>query len=285
MPSSISKLLTGKKKAAKQFRRGSKTFRHNKNLRQKISAKKQYSKDKRIGKRFTRVARGLVDKLRSSIIHANQLEEPCAICLMPLEEISNTTELVCKHIYHTDCLINSFRIGFNVRCAQCRQPIRSQIISDLLSNSPQDRLVVAKVVLMEAEVARDEVMEVGSVSRMAVTLRGLISQSRETAERAMERAEAARVAELRAERRAAWLMQRSVPIAVIEARDRATVEVRDALAASNTVARDAMNRWQRMADTRIAAMEAVRVAAVRVAEIAEAAARVEVETQAEAEAA
>lgn len=279
MPSSTSKLLTRKKKAAQQFRRGSKTFRHKKNLRQKISVKKLYTKDKRKDKRFTRVARGLVNKLRSSIIHANILEETCAICLMPLEEISNITELVCKHIYHTDCLINSFRIGFNVRCAQCRQPIRSQIISDLLSNSPQDRLVVAKVVLMEAEAARDEVMEVGRVSSMAVMLRGLISQSRETAERAMERAEAARVAAARAERRAAWLMRRSAPRAVIEARDRAAVEARDALAASNTVALDAMNRWQRMTDRRMAAMEAVRVA-----EIAEAAARVEVETQAEAEA-
>jgi hypothetical protein len=141
-------------------------------------------------------------------------------------------------------------------------------------------LIVAKVVLMEAKAAADEVMEEGTVSRMAVMLRGLISQSRDTAERAVERAAAARAAELRAERRAAWMMRRSVPRAVIEASDRATVEARDALAALNTVALDAMNRWQRMTDRRTAAMEAVRVAetAVRAA----AAARVEVETQAEA---
>jgi hypothetical protein len=57
MPSSTYKSLTRKKKAAQQFRRGSKTFRHKKNLRQKISVKKLYTKYKRKGKRFTRVAR------------------------------------------------------------------------------------------------------------------------------------------------------------------------------------------------------------------------------------
>ena len=91
MPSSTSKSLTIKKKAAKQFRRGSKTFRHKKNLRQKNSVKKLYTKDKRKGKRFTRVARGFVatlknklnlanpqgfaERFRNSINHANQLEE------------------------------------------------------------------------------------------------------------------------------------------------------------------------------------------------------------------
>ena len=54
------KLVTRKKKAAQQFRRGSKTFRHNKNLRQNISVKKLYTKGKNVGKQYRRVTRGFL---------------------------------------------------------------------------------------------------------------------------------------------------------------------------------------------------------------------------------
>jgi len=122
MPSSTYKSLTRKKKAVKQFRRGSKTFRHKKNLRQKISVKKLYRKDKRKGKRFTRVARGFVnvfrnkvndgnpqgfaERFRNSINLANQLEETDTIqdilnnIILSIErkereEINETKETEC----------------------------------------------------------------------------------------------------------------------------------------------------------------------------------------------
>jgi len=147
MPSSTYKSLRRKKKAAQQFRRGSKTFRRKKNLRQKISVKKLYRKDKKIGKRFTRVARGFVDDLRAAVIHANKLEETCVFCLTPLEEISNTTELVCGHKFHTTCLINSLIIGHNYKCSLCRRPIFNKELEDyikyVLSVAPEEGLVRA----------------------------------------------------------------------------------------------------------------------------------------------
>ena len=153
MPSSTSKLLTRKKKAAQQFRRGSKTFRHKKNLKQKISVKKLYTKDKRKGKRFTRVARGFVDDLKAAVIHANKLEETCVFCQMPIEEISNATELVCGHIFHTDCLIKALSKGF-IKCPLCKAQIFSNYfgtyITNLLSYSPHEALNNAEAVLDRA---------------------------------------------------------------------------------------------------------------------------------------
>ena len=158
MPSSASKLLTRKKKAV---RRGSKTFRHKKNLRQNINAKKQYTKDKK----FRRVARGFVDKLRSSIIHAEQSEErerererereneirdtECPVCQEEMTE-DEATKLNCSHKFCNKCLITALQTD-NLKCPLCRKPIGGEISRRLLTESPQDMLIVAKEVLMEAE--------------------------------------------------------------------------------------------------------------------------------------
>jgi len=149
MPSSTSKSLTRKKKAVKQFRRGSKTFRHKKNLRQKISVKKLYRKDKRKGKRFTRVARGLVNDLRRKVNDA--ITPECPICLEEMTD-DEATELKCNHKFHSRCLIQALRKD-NLVCPLCRKPIGSEISRTLLTESPQDMLIVAKAVLIEAEAA------------------------------------------------------------------------------------------------------------------------------------
>ena len=170
MPSSTYKSLTRKKKAAQQFRRGSKTFRHKKNLRQKISAKKLYTKDKKIGKRFTRVARGFVDDLKAAVNYANKLEEidrenkeketECPICTFTMTD-NEATELKCNHKFHTICLINALRKD-NLVCPLCRKPIGGEISRRLLTDSLQDMLIVAKAVLIEAEdavVVADAIMK------------------------------------------------------------------------------------------------------------------------------
>ena len=187
MPSSTSKLLTRKKKAV---RRGSKTFRHKKNLRQNISVKKQYTKDKRIGKKFTRVARGLVDDLRNMVIEAKQLEETdiikdildktirkieleereiendirdteCPVCQEEMTE-DEATKLNCGHKFHTTCLINYLIKGNHSNsytCPLCRGPIFSDGVGDyiknLLSGSPENGLMVARAVLAEVLAARE----------------------------------------------------------------------------------------------------------------------------------
>jgi hypothetical protein len=153
MPSSTYKSLTRKKKAVKQFRRGSKTFRHKKNLkqkknlRQKISVKKLYTKDKRKGKRFTRVARGFVDDLRAKENYANTQE--CSICLEEMTD-DEATVLKCNHKFHTRCLKDALQT-VNLVCPLCRKPIGGEISRTLLTESPQDMLIVAKAVLIEAE--------------------------------------------------------------------------------------------------------------------------------------
>jgi len=180
MPSSTYKSLTRKKKAAQQFRRGSKTFRHKKNLRQKISAKKLYTKDKKIGKRFTRVARGFVDDLRAAVNHANKLEETdtikellnniilsiereerdreniirdneCALCMVEMKA-NETTQLICGHKFHTDCLNESLRAGF-ITCPLCRGEISDKIISSSQQSSviiPYNQAARARAMLEEA---------------------------------------------------------------------------------------------------------------------------------------
>ena len=155
MPSSTSKLLTRKKKAV---RKGSKTFRHKKNLRQNISAKKLYTK----GKKFRRVARGFLNEgflneLRSSIIHAEQSEEreneirdtECPVCQEEMTE-DKATKLNCGHKFCNKCLITALQTD-NLKCPLCRKPIGGEISRTLLTKSPQDMLIVAKEVLMEAE--------------------------------------------------------------------------------------------------------------------------------------
>ena len=80
------KLVTRKKKAAQQFRRGSKTFRHNKNLRQNISVKKLYTKGKNVGKQYRRVTRGFL----GGISDEEKLQEMNAA-------IQKASELVAQH--------------------------------------------------------------------------------------------------------------------------------------------------------------------------------------------
>ena len=117
MPSFRTKLVTRKKKAV---RKASKTFRHKKNLRQNISAKKLYTK----GKRFRRVARGrgFVNTLRESVLNANRLEEKCPICLDPMGEEVNTTTLDCKHRFHKNCIKRLILEG-HYRCPICRDTL------------------------------------------------------------------------------------------------------------------------------------------------------------------
>ena len=124
---------------------------------------------------------------------ANRLEETCSICLDPMSEEVNTTTLDCRHRFHTQCLRDAFRINFNVRCPECRGSIRSQTISNLLSDSPEDRLIVAKVVLKEAMAAaeaRERVAAERAEAMMAVMAEAVA---------AVERVEAARAAAARAE--------------------------------------------------------------------------------------
>ena len=114
MPSFRTKLVTRKKKAV---RKASKTFRHNKKVRQNISAKKLYIK----GKRFRRVARGrgFVNALRESVMNASRLGEKCPICLDPMGEEVNTTTLDCKHRFHKNCIKRLILTG-HYRCPLCR---------------------------------------------------------------------------------------------------------------------------------------------------------------------
>ena len=118
MPSSTSKLLTRKKKT-QQFRKGSKTFRHNKKLRQNISVKKLYTK----GKKF----RG------GDTVKEENSSEECPICFDHLDSnIINNPIIVtqCSHEFHTKCL-QTWHItsvtnsedasNFDVSCPLCRK--------------------------------------------------------------------------------------------------------------------------------------------------------------------
>ena len=169
MPSSASKLLTRKKKAV---RRGSKTFRHKKNLRQNISVKKLYTK----GKKFRRVTRGFVGggfvgNLRRTVTEANKLEKrerenkirdtECPVCQEEMPE-DKATELNCGHKFHTTCLINYLIKGNHSNsytCPLCRRPIFSDVVGNyinkLLSQSPENMLVAAEEVLVKVLAARD----------------------------------------------------------------------------------------------------------------------------------
>ena len=115
MPSSASKLLTRKLKAV---RRGSKTFRHNKKLRQNISAKKLYTK----GKKF----RG------GDTVKEENSSEECPICFDYLDSNINNNSIIvtqCSHKFHTKCL-QTWHItsvtnsedasNFDVSCPLCR---------------------------------------------------------------------------------------------------------------------------------------------------------------------
>jgi len=175
MPSSTSKLLTRKKKAAQQFRRGSKTFRHKKNLRQKISVKKLYTKDKRKGKRFTRVARGFVNDLKAAVNYANKLEKidrenkeketECPICTFTMTD-NEATELKCNHKFHTTCLIKNLIIGNHYTCPMCRRPLFDDQLEDhikyVLSGTPEEGLERAEAVAAEAWAERERAAAIGS---------------------------------------------------------------------------------------------------------------------------
>ena len=60
------------------------------------------------------------------------------------------TKLNCGHKFCNKCLITALQTD-NLKCPLCRKPIGGEISRTLLTKSPQDMLIVAKEVLMEAE--------------------------------------------------------------------------------------------------------------------------------------
>ena len=194
MPSSTSKSLTRKKKAAQQFRRGSKTFRRNKKLRQNISVKKLYTK----GKRFKRGGGGFVEDFRDSILIANRFEETerrnkeidneCSLCLSRIAPHTDLT-LRCGHIFHKDCIKQLILAG-HYRCPLCRGTI----------SYTREEVDMAKVVLKEAAAVMiaAEARSVAAVARVEAAMKEM-----EEAEAEMEVA-AGEVAARTAVARTAW---------------------------------------------------------------------------------
>lgn len=254
MPSSASKLLTRKKKAV---RKGSKTFRHKKNLRQNISVKKLYTK----GKKFRRVARGFLNEgflneLRSSIIHAEQSEErerereneirdtECPVCQEEMTE-DKATKLNCGHKFCNKCLITALQTD-NLKCPLCRKPIGGEISRTLLTKSPQDMLIVAKEVLMEAEAMME--VRVQALRATTVSMKEALTVF-EAAPESSKMAAWAAVLAAAAEATAASEALRGVEEAVAEART-AEEEAAEMLERSRAAATRQLE-WGRIA-TRIA---------------------------------
>jgi hypothetical protein len=268
MPSSTSKLLTRKKKAAQQFRRGSKTFRHKKNLkqkknlRQKISVKKLYTKDKRKGKRFTRVARGFgfVDDLKAAVNYANKLEKidkenkeketECPLCMDNMR-VDNATELNCGHKFHTTCLIENLIIGNHYTCPMCRRPMFDDQLEDhinyVLSDTPEEGLERAEAVAAEARAERARAAAIGSNTNIYEELVYMTNMVVELA--------ALRVAREAAETPEAWA-------AVVKAAGARIDEMARTEAARVAAARTEAEREAAMASEEAARTEASRVAIV-----------------------
>ena len=166
MPSFITKLVTRKKKHPQQFRRGSKTFRRNKKLRQNISAKKLYTK----GKQF----RG-----------GDTVHEVCSICLDILDDTNNNKPIIdtdcspISHRFHTQCLKGWYlmsllkskedELNFKISCPNCRfSPCVNASL--LIPNKEEDKdwqimvdekaeLAVARAAMEAAERARVEAQD------------------------------------------------------------------------------------------------------------------------------
>ena len=263
MPSSTSKLLT----------------------RKNISVKKLYTK----GKKFRRVARGFLNEgflneLRSSIIHAEQSEErerereneirdtECPVCQEEMTE-DKATKLNCGHKFCNKCLITALQTD-NLKCPLCRKPIGGEISRTLLTKSPQDMLIVAKEVLMEAEAMME--VRVQALRATTVSMKEALTVFMAAKEAADKKAAWAAVLAAAAEATAASEALRGVEEAVAEART-AEEEAAEMLERSRAAATRQLE-WGRIAMRtarvgRIAA-RAVRTRAERVGRIATRTARV-----------
>ena len=169
MPSFRTKLVTRKRKHPQQFRRGSKTFRRNKKLRQNISAKKLYTK----GKQF-RGGEG------------DTVDEVCSICLESLDDTNNKPIIIteCSHTFHTQCLKNWYlrklRISeedesnFKLTCPNCRESPCVEV-SKLIPNKEDDEAwqLTMKAKAAAAE-AREEAARAQEVAERRAALRARI---------------------------------------------------------------------------------------------------------------
>ena len=161
MPSFRTKLVTRKRKHPQQFRRGSKTFRRNKKLRQNISAKKLYTK----GKQF----RG-----------GDTVHEVCSICLESLDDTNNEPIIIteCLHRFHTQCLKKWYlrnllvskedELNFKLTCPYCRKSHCvevSKLIPDKDEDEAWQSTMKAKKEL--AELAEAAAMEAAAMEEAA----------------------------------------------------------------------------------------------------------------------